>query len=314
RFAKAHAWRIVFAVVFISVLAGTPAVLLHRYQYWFFFGLALGATAGMLGYWVVVYSGSAHAVMGDIGEQWTQQALHPLRKRGWKIIHRVLLRKTEDIDSVAIGPAGVVVVETKWSSDSWDSRTRRQRLDEAAAAASDNARRLWLVLRSSHPEVSVRAVVALWPSDDAFKPRQIAGVDVMPGLTLRDWLLELPAGQLSPERVDAVWSDLSAHLDARDKAGLDVDRSPPKSAEDLFDDVVQHVGGALTGALVVAWLTSRMWFLGMLAAVPLAATWAAARQVRPLRRVATGALLSTVFVGSLFAALVAIAYLHAWLW
>ena len=52
-----------------------------------------------------------------VGEQWTARELRSLRKRDWHLANGLLLRRVADIDHVVIGPGGVLVIETKYSSD-----------------------------------------------------------------------------------------------------------------------------------------------------------------------------------------------------
>ena len=42
-----------------------------------------------------------------------------MRRNGWRAVTGLKLRDQSDIDHVAVGPPGVLVVETKWSACSW---------------------------------------------------------------------------------------------------------------------------------------------------------------------------------------------------
>ena len=65
----------------------------------------------LLWHQVVVESGSSTRDMGALAEQWTSNELRLLRDRGWRVINHVVLRHW-DIDHVAVGPGGVLVVQT----------------------------------------------------------------------------------------------------------------------------------------------------------------------------------------------------------
>jgi hypothetical protein len=69
-------------------------------------------------------TGTASTMMGDTAEQWTAQELRPLSKDGWRLINHFGLT-SDDIDHLLIGPGGVFVLETKWSSTDWQSAAGR---------------------------------------------------------------------------------------------------------------------------------------------------------------------------------------------
>ena len=86
-------------------------------------GLIFGAAAAS-GLWAsilitTVASGAATPLMGAVAEGWTASDLKGLRRNGWRALTGLKLRDQSDIDHVAVGPAGVLVVETKWSASSW---------------------------------------------------------------------------------------------------------------------------------------------------------------------------------------------------
>jgi len=84
----------------------------------------IGAAAAT-GLWLailtcVLFSGVAATLVSVVAEQWTSGDLRRLRRRGWRLINGLKFVDQSDIDHVAIGPAGLLVVETKWSADGWD--------------------------------------------------------------------------------------------------------------------------------------------------------------------------------------------------
>lgn len=127
-------------------------------------GVVLTTAASMYVHFVVVVSGSTHLLMGDLGEQWSREELEGLQRGGWRIIHRVLFRRADDIDHVAIGPGGVVVIETKWSSADWKSPRQSDRIADAVRQVTRHARdvRLFLSPRHrSHASTAGRGLVAI---------------------------------------------------------------------------------------------------------------------------------------------------------
>lgn len=65
--------------------------------------------------WCMIASGASQSMMGEQGEVWTDGELRSLRKRGWRVVNHLTL-KHGDIDHVAIGPGGLMVIESKWNS------------------------------------------------------------------------------------------------------------------------------------------------------------------------------------------------------
>lgn len=82
-------------------------------------GFALGAWTAFVitsAYnWCMIASGASQSMMGEQGEVWTDGELRSLRKRGWRVVNHLTL-KHGDIDHVAIGPGGLMVIESKWNS------------------------------------------------------------------------------------------------------------------------------------------------------------------------------------------------------
>ena len=224
----------------------------------FALGAWLAAVAGVVVHLVVVYSGSATFLVGDLGEQWTHDELRHLAGRSWKIVHRVLFRAAEDIDHVLIGPGGVVVVETKWSADDWRSRRMRPRIADAAAQVQENARVMKLVLRSVLGDAPVRSIVALWPGDPELLREHIGDTVVMGGQELRQWVESLPENELSPDAITRAWSVVAEHLARRDAADVLRLGPPPASPWQAIQQAAEAVSGfvlgAYAGATVVSWL------------------------------------------------------------
>ena len=111
-----RAWRVLLAEGAV-LLAFTPlALLAPTWLRDFIVGGWAVFVGWLLWHQVVVESGSSTRDMGALAEQWTSNDLKLLRRRGWRVINHIVLRHW-DIDHVAIGPGGLLVVQTKWSSD-----------------------------------------------------------------------------------------------------------------------------------------------------------------------------------------------------
>ncbi len=82
-------------------------------------GSACTSVLGWLAFWVVQASGTAPKMMGDQAERWTAGDLRKLRRREYKVVNAIMLKRW-DIDHVLLGPSGAYAVETKWSATPWD--------------------------------------------------------------------------------------------------------------------------------------------------------------------------------------------------
>lgn len=259
-------WRPLAIFCFLMAALSTFVLLVPERFRSFILGAWLAAVAGVVVHLVVVYSGSATFLVGDLGEQWTHDELRHLSGRGWKIVHRVLFRVAEDIDHVLIGPGGVVIVETKWSADDWRSRRMRPRVADAAAQVQENARVLKLVLRSTIGDIRVRSIVALWPSDPGLLQERIGDALVMSGQELRHWVESLPETELTPEAITRAWSVVAEHLARRDAADVLRLGRPPTSPWQAIQHAAEAVSGLVfgfyAGARVVSLLPTP-WFVAI---------------------------------------------------
>jgi hypothetical protein len=171
---------------------------------------------------VVLTSGTAPLMMGELAEQWTAQELRRLRKHGWRLINHFGLGHG-DYDHVLVGPGGVVLVETKWGGSPWDVDARdtsfRRGLEQAAANAKQLS--LWDGVRK-HGRPHVEAVLVVWgPAGRNLRElparRHESGVVVLSGDQLEDWMLGRGRQQLTAERAAAIWEEIDRHAVRRDE-------------------------------------------------------------------------------------------------
>ena len=113
--------------------------------------------------WVSVFvgSGSAYRSYGGDAERWTAEELWKCRSLGWKTVSHVV-RKGWDIDHVAIGPGGILVVQTKWTSDAGPIGPDLWSFDKAISDLREAARSIGLQLYGKRWEDVVRPVIVYW--------------------------------------------------------------------------------------------------------------------------------------------------------
>lgn len=171
----------------LAVTASTIQVL-DGHRLWVALGAVWTAVA-----WTQVAS-IALWMRGRPHQPTTAAVLRPLRKRGWRVSGDA---------SVAVGPGGVLVLETRWRSHptaddlAWAAaHVRRTRRDVAAR------------VRPAVGDAPVIPVMVLWGEGDDELPTGIDGVAVVRGRDLGAWLAELPADLLAPSRVETAWATL----------------------------------------------------------------------------------------------------------
>jgi hypothetical protein len=243
-------WRIVGAQVGL-VLAVVPLVL-YLPGSWRGAAAAAWLTTGLwlLAFQVVLASGTAPRMMGDRGEQFTASELRRMRRRGWRVINHVSLKRHLDIDHVAIGSGGVLVMETKWSGDPWmldgtvDERVGRA-VDRVGSQATDIRR---MFPNHVAPTAIVPVLVLLGGyNPDEIGMRVIEGVTVIRGAELREWLAAQTADvTITTGQQDHVWRTLESQVRGRDAFDLKEDGRPSRTPGEAI--------GAVTRVAFTAWL------------------------------------------------------------
>lgn len=261
---------------------------------------------GVLATWQL--SGVAPFQQGELAERWTVQELQPLTRAGeWRLINHVLFRPW-DIDHILIGPAGVIVIETKGGNSDWTEARHQPRIRDAVRQASGNAGDTRRFVRPDIGTAPVRAVVALWPARKQLATHEIDGVAVLSGHNLREWVESLPSDQLTAEAGVAAWHRIADHLDRRDAHDLEKQGRPPRTLEQLAFDFAQYPVGVLLGMTLappVFGLPYPANLVAVLAIVGLAI--GVARRLPVLRRILTGTALG---LAAMTAAVATIAFVN----
>lgn len=175
----------------------------------FVLGLGLGAFPCLV--WIAVTSadGSATWRIGADAEAWTAEELRGLGS-SWHIEHAVPFPEhghPVDIDHVAVGPHGVLAVETKWTSHAVDLTAKRlaPEVEKAVRQAGDNAGRVSGLLRRVDPTTKVIPVVVYW-GPNVIPPttpvRREGDVRLVAGKQGAGWRPLLSLDRLDPGAID----------------------------------------------------------------------------------------------------------------
>jgi hypothetical protein len=195
------------------------------------FVLGVSLTALLFGayHWCVIASGAAGSRMGATAEQWTDMELRRLRRSGWRIVNHVVLRR-RDIDHIAIGPDGVIVVETKWTSSKVRLDGSDRWLADAVAQVRENANDIRKVLGwNSFTDAVVAPLVVVWgprvrPESDELVPGG-DGVELVAGENLHLTLDLLGHRALTDDQIDDAYRKITQHVTRRDARDADTDDS-----------------------------------------------------------------------------------------
>lgn len=184
---------------------------------WFACGVAVGTS--LLIVWITADSvgASRHEIAG-YAEQWTEHEIRRLRRSGWRVVSNIPFEKC-DVDHVAIGPAGVVVLETKWTDGSLF--TKRGSLSGFGVKALDqveaNATKIERVLAQGGYSAGVTGCqVVVWGSKVPGEPLRVAGRrgSVIAGHRLADFLTSKPT-RLKQADIEAASDALESWLTPR---------------------------------------------------------------------------------------------------
>jgi ABC-type multidrug transport system fused ATPase/permease subunit len=222
-------WKRLLVVLVLGVAAVFFTALLPRWTRGFIAGAWLASVAWVLILLVLQSSGTTATMMGGIAEQWTSQELRDLRRRGWRVLSHIM-PTFGDIDHIAVGPGGLIVVETKWASHP-AALDDRSRVEAACRQVEENARKVRLALKNRLQGAPVRSVVVYWGPGVVTKaqlpgPVEEDGVTVLPGPILRRWLgsiSDAPSVVVDAVAVDSAWQTLTKIAQDTDSRELGTD-------------------------------------------------------------------------------------------
>jgi len=196
-----------------------------------------------------------------------------------------------DIDHLAIGPGGLVVVETKWTSWRTDLANDSSSFNGAAKAVTERARRLRLVLTPQLRSAPVYSVVVVWgPEVGGDTQVPAAGTTtVLAGAHLEGWLNALPDAHVSQAAIDAAWKRVDTEVTRGDIRERSRSRHPTPISQSLFKLWTGVLGG-FAGVLALGWLVPLVSgsLDKALATAAVISVGVVARRITSLRAAATG--------------------------
>lgn len=250
-------------------------------------GVVAGAGAAMLYHWCVIASGATAGMMGNAAEEWTDSELRRLRSKGWRHVnHLVIKPESGDIDHVAVGPDGVIVVETKWRSHEEDIDELSDWMAGALKQAQRNRHQVVQLLNWQRRDpLLVQGLVVLWGPDITHESAEailLDGVNVTAGENLRDDLAALGDERLSPAEIEEVYSQLRKRIAVRDTWEQ---KNLPPVPPTLQQSAGRWVRGSIAAwvGLYLALLTFRLHWWSIAAIAALATLGFLARRIEEIR-------------------------------
>lgn len=248
-------WAILLAMVVLPGSLGYLTTLLmsnsERFKWAY-----VGAT-GASGFWIVtiliiIWTGIGNPLMGLQGENRTAEILRKFQSEGWQLVNGMQLLGDWDIDHVLVGPAGVLVFESKWSHKVWPSHSNGKgymaaRLREAISQVTDNREQFKSYFKKDLFGVTVTPVCVLWSHEyDSDEPTTFltGGVVVIHGPALKKWMESLTAKWLDSGKVEKISTVLDLQTSIRDKReAMKPDAPIPTFSTYVKDNVFARILG-----------------------------------------------------------------------
>ncbi len=186
-------------------------------------GCLIGAIAICMLFANVVFSGSLSWMLGGGAEKSTNEILESLGPE-WKIFSNIPFVEGPtsgpwevDVDHVAVGPRGVLVVETKYTSvvTSLDEERLGTRIRNDAAQAYRNSVKVGRVVQLMEVNIPIIPVLVYWgpgvrSSDESV--RALGSVRVVAGAREKEWMPNISSSRLDQEKQVVVVNSLTAYL------------------------------------------------------------------------------------------------------
>jgi len=295
-------WKIVLVLLFLPV--GGSLLLSFRMkgaERWIFVG-AFGASGPWLvAILIILWTGVGNTLMGLEGENYTAEVLRKFRIHGWFLVNGIKIKRTADIDHVLIGPAGLLVIESKWSHNPWPTSGQNKTfmtgaLERAISQALRNRMDVEWRFKKDLAGITVKAVCVLWSSEySESEPLwfEYRGVLVIFGPALNSWLKNLTEIALDEPGIERLLKVIEHQALSRDAYDVTQSGPPPRTIQKfILDSVVAPFIGFMlvVYAFVLVALAHQIWLFA-LALFFFALSGTAALRISYLRGVAIGLLL-----------------------
>ena len=268
------------------------------------YGVAVASALWFDALIIILWSEPAPQIMGVSGETATADILRELEAKGWRIANGVKLDGWHEIDHLAVGPGGILVVETKWSAYPWPLKGSGPTFMEAdiknaAIEVQKNTAAVTAWLSEVAPMILTTGIVVFWTGGkdqgSGFVMSRRWGKKepavLVFGPSFREWLSgELWRFDVDDTTVQRVWSRLVELIQRTDEEDKYSGENAPPTIRGLYVDwaVKPIVGFAAAAYLFSLTRLLHGWWLPIVATAAGIGLGLWAFRERSLRRVAIG--------------------------
>jgi hypothetical protein len=202
---------------------------------------------GASGFWldvilVILWSGIAPTVMGIQGETLTAEVLDDFASKEWSLINGLRFKDKGDIDHILIGPAGLLIFESKWSGERWPmdlkpkgylGRQVRWAITQVKANRDD----LLHEFKDLIGDIPIYQVCVFWTGEDSrtddkfFFRETVYGIR---GPELANWLTELPKDAVKETTIRRIAGPIETFAYERDREDVLTDGPYRPTLDKLF--------------------------------------------------------------------------------
>jgi len=214
---------VVVVMLTMSALARAVGARINSAFLAFAIGVLVTTSFFVLAGIVTVFSGGVNWIVGGRAERWTEEVLEELGPE-WRIRNNLVFSDGKppdtwevDVDHVAVGPGGVLVVESKYSSIPIDLDAERLKwpVGDDAAQVARNVQRVRGLIRDLPGPLPVTALLVYWgfrvKSPKEPVRRLGRSVQIVMGADADRWLPTLTDHVLDPQVVQEIWQRIEEH-------------------------------------------------------------------------------------------------------
>jgi hypothetical protein len=213
---------------------------------WIFVGAVGTSGPWLVAILVILWTGVGNTLMGLEGEHFTAEILRKFRPHGWILVNGIKIKRAADIDHVLVGPAGLLVIESKWSHNPWPTSDQDQTFmagafKRAVSQALRNRKDVEWRFEKDLEGVTIKAVCVLWSNEySASDPLwfEHRGVLVVRGPALESWLKNLTGVSLQQPDIERVLKVIEHQALSRDAYDLTQTGPPPRTVQKFILDTV----------------------------------------------------------------------------
>jgi hypothetical protein len=185
-------------------------------------GAVIATTIIVLLAFAAILAGGVNWFTGASAERATAELFAHLGP-DWKAVHNLVFVEGKppntwvvDVDHVAVGPSGVLVIESKYSTQAIDIDAPRlsKQLRNDAAQVAQNAVRVKRLLALNEMSVPIRPILVYWGwrvRSTKTPIREMGRVWVVMGAEVHRWKSRLTEAKADGKAVDAAWFALVEH-------------------------------------------------------------------------------------------------------